>query len=164
MPKKKLITNMASKQESKLSWNEKIKKVEGWLSKRGYRVISGNERHIVDSVDFDLKLVLLSTKSKPENQFYSILHECGHILNREKSYSRKYKFLKQSETDVRKQQTVRYLVEEIEEETEAWRRGAELAARLKIAPNDDVYQSYASKYLMTYIVEAARLKNKKETK
>lgn len=164
MPKKKLITNMPSKQGSKLSWNDKIKKVQNWLSKRGYRVISGKERHIVDSVDFDLKLVLLSTHSKPENQFYSILHECGHILNREKSYSRKYKFLKQSETDLRKQETTRYLVEEIEEETEAWRRGAELAARLQIAPDNDVYQNYASKYLMTYIVEAARLKNKKGNK
>lgn len=155
MPKNKLIKNMASK-NAKLTWQQKIDKVESWLSNRKYRLIRGREKHINDSVDFDLKIVLLSDRSKPENQFYSLLHECGHILNRGKNFKRKYKALNEAEQDPRKESTFRYLTEEIEEETEAWRRGEQLSRQLDIPVDYDTYHTYASKYIMTYVVYAAK--------
>lgn len=159
MCKKKLIKSMRSKVNVKQTWEQNIQIVENWLSKRGFRLIRGNEKHVSDSVDFDLKLVLLSGRSNSENQFYSVLHECGHILNRDKNYDRKYKTLKQSEQDLRKQKTLRFLTEEIEEETEAWRRGEELAKKLKIAVDSDTYHKYASRYIMSYVVHAAKDKD-----
>jgi hypothetical protein len=150
---------MASKTNTKTSWDKKIKIVENWLLSQGYALMRGNKKHIVDSVDFDLKLVLLSDRSKAENQFYSILHECGHILNRDKNFPRKYKTIKESEKDPRKLKTTRYLVEEIEEETEAWRRGEALANKLNIKLDSDKYYTYASRFLMTYIVVAGKGKN-----
>lgn len=156
MPKRKLIKNMAAKSSKTLNWEQKIDKLESWLSERGYRLIKGKEKHITDSVDFDLKLVLLSVRSKAENQFYSLLHECGHILNRNKNFDRKYKVLRGAETDPRKEKTLRYLTEEIEEETEAWRRGQQLSEKLNIPVDYDTYHNYASKYIMTYVVYAAK--------
>ena len=159
MSKKKLISYMASKTNTKTSWDKKIKIVENWLLEHGYALMRGNKKHIVDSVDFELKLVLLSDRSKPENQFYSILHECGHILNRDKNFSRKYKTIKESEKDPRKLKTTRYLVEEVEEETEAWRRGEALAEKLKIKVDSDKYYTYASRFLMSYIIMAGKGKD-----
>lgn len=156
MPKRKLIKNMAAKSSKKPSWEQKINKVESWLTERGYRLIRGKQKHIIDSVDFELKIVLLSNRSTAENQFYSLLHECGHILNRNKNFDRKYKVLRSAENDPRKQKTLRYLTEEVEEETEAWRRGQQLSEKLNIPVDYDTYHNYASKYIMTYIVYAAK--------
>lgn len=157
MSKKKLFRNMASKTDiKKLSWEKRIDVIESWLNSKGYRLIRGSNKHIIDSVDFEIKVVLLSNRSSPENQFYSILHECGHILNRDKNFSKKYKILKESEKNPQKQKTNRFLVEEIEEETEAWRRGEILSNKLNIPVDSDKYYNYASKYLMSYIVVAAR--------
>jgi hypothetical protein len=159
MSKKKLVNYMASKTNTRNSWDKNISIIEKWLTKRGFRLIRGNEKHVVDSVDFDLKLVLLSKRSKSENQFYSILHECGHILNRDKNFPRKYKTIKESEKDPRKLKTMRYLVEEVEEETEAWRKGEALANKLNIVIDSDKYYTYASRFLMTYIVMAGKGKD-----
>ena len=164
----KLINDMALKQTAEQTWIQKIDVVEKWLLKRGYRLIQGNQKYIVDSVNFDLKIVLLSKRSKAENQFYSILHECGHILNRGKGFAKKYNILVESEEDERKQKNIRYLTQEIEEEAEAWRRGETLAITLKLNLDSDKYHTYASRYLRTYIVTAAKgkqyLMNKEQEK
>jgi hypothetical protein len=156
MSDSKLIKDMSPKQTAEQSWTQKIDIVEKWLLKRGYRLIQGNQKYIVDSVNFELKIVLLSKRSKVENQFYSILHECGHILNRGKGFEQKYNILVESEEDVRKQKNIRYLTQEIEEEAEAWRRGETLATKLKLNVDSNKYHSYASRYLMTYILAAAK--------
>ena len=159
MSKKKLFNIMVRKTsikpEVKSPWQSSIDKIEEWLNGKGYRVIKGKEKHVVDSVDFETKIVFLGTRSTEENQFYSILHECGHIVNRTKdSFAKKYKVLKESETDPKKQKSIRYLVEEIEEETEAWRNGEVLANKLNIQLDTEKYYTYASKFLMGYIVIA----------
>jgi hypothetical protein len=174
MSKKKLLNIMArktsNKPKAKNVWQSNINKIEEWLTGKGYRLIRGKEKHVVDSVDFEAKIVFLGTRSTEENQFYSILHECGHIVNRTKNtFAKKYKVLKESETDPRKQKSLRYLVEEIEEETEAWRNGEVLSNKLDIQLDSEKYYTYASKFLMGYIVMAGegkqyvlgRPKNKK---
>jgi hypothetical protein len=137
-------------------WSNKIDIVEHWLAKRGYKIVRGRTKHIVDSVDFEMKLVFLSERSKEHNQLFSILHECGHILNRDKNFNKKYKALSAAEKDPRKLKTMRFLVEEIEEETEAWRRGEILANKLNLELDTEQYYNYASKFLMTYVVTAAK--------
>jgi hypothetical protein len=59
----------------------------------------------------------------------------------------------------KKVKTMRYLVEEVEEETEAWRKGEALANKLNIAIDSDKYYTYASRFLMTYIVMAGKGKD-----
>ena len=164
MSKKKLLNIMARKTSSKPKkknvWQTNLDKVEEWLTGKGYRLIKGKEKHVVDSVDFETKIVFLGTRAVEENQVYSILHECGHIINRTKdNFSKKYKVLKEAETDSKKTKSIRYLVEEIEEETEAWRNGEVLANKLDINLDSDKYYTYASKFLMGYIVIAGEGKD-----
>lgn len=150
----------SSKPKKKNVWQTNLDKVEEWLTGKGYRLIKGKEKHVVDSVDFETKIVFLGTRAVEENQVYSILHECGHIINRTKdNFSKKYKVLKEAETDSKKTKSIRYLVEEIEEETEAWRNGEVLANKLDINLDSDKYYTYASKFLMGYIVIAGEGKD-----
>ena len=164
MSKKKLLNIMArksiNKPKKKNVWQTNLNKIEEWLAGKGYRLIKGKERHVVDSVDFETKVVFLGTRAVEENQVYSILHECGHIVNRTKeSFAKKYKVLKEAETNIKKIKSIRYLVEEIEEETEAWRNGEVLANKLDIELDSDKYYTYASKFLMGYIVIAGEGKD-----
>lgn len=161
MSKKKLLNIMARKTSNKPKkknvWQSNLDKIEEWLTGKGFRLIKGKEKHIEDSVDFTVKIVFLGTRATEENQFYSILHECGHIMNRTKdSFSKKYKLLKEGEVNSKKVNSIRYLVEEIEEETEAWRNGEVLANKLDIQLDSDKYYTYASKFLMSYIVMAGK--------
>ena len=157
MLKNTLYTNMTKEKDVLNSfWSNKIDIVEHWLAKRGYKIVRGKTKHIVDSVDFEMKLVFLSERSKTHNQLFSILHECGHILNRDKNFTKKYKALNAAEKDPRKLKTMRFLVEEIEEETEAWRRGEILANKLNLEIDTEQYYNYAAKFLMTYVVTAAK--------
>lgn len=164
MSKKKLLNIMARKttasKPKKNIHQSNLDKIEEWLTGKGFRLIKGKEKHVVDSVDFDVKIVFLGTRAVEENQVYSILHECGHIMNRTKdNFAKKYKVLKEAETNVKKTKSIRYLVEEIEEETEAWRNGEVLANKLDIKLDSDKYYTYASKFLMSYIVMAGEGKD-----
>lgn len=164
MSKKKLLNIMARKtsikSKKKNVHQSNLDKIEEWLTSKGFRLIKGKERHVVDSVDFETKIVFLGTRAVEENQVYSILHECGHIMNRTKgNFAKKYKALKEAETNLKKAKSIRYLVEEIEEETEAWRNGEVLANKLDIQLDTDTYYTYASKFLMSYIVIAGEGKD-----
>lgn len=163
MSKKKLLNIMARKvtnKPKKSIHQSNLDKIEEWITGKGFRLIKGKEKHVVDSVDFDVKIVFLGTRATEENQVYSILHECGHIMNRTKdAFAKKYKVLKEAETNPKKTKSIRYLVEEIEEETEAWRNGEVLANKLDIQLDPDTYYTYASKFLMSYIVIAGEGKS-----
>jgi hypothetical protein len=48
---------MSPKQIAEQTWIQKIDIVEKWLLKRDYRLIQGNQKYIVDSVNFELKIL-----------------------------------------------------------------------------------------------------------
>lgn len=136
---------------------QNFNKVQAWLDKRGYSLFRSRKKTIVDEVDTEIKVVFISERSKPINQLYSLLHECGHIVERsKKNYIVKYKEKTQREDNPSNNYySYRYLVEEIEEEISAWRHGEELARKLGICIDEKEYYKYGSRWVMTYIVQAA---------
>lgn len=129
--------------------------VETWLAKKGFSLFRSKQKSIVDEVDFERKVVFISQRYKINYQFYSLLHECGHIILRSrKNYETLFKANIDSEGSNRKQ-SYRACVEEVEEEILAWREGYNLANKLKIYVDQDKYHTYGSRWVMTYIVKAA---------
>lgn len=129
--------------------------LEAWINRRGFILLRSKHKKISDEVDFDRNIVFITKRSTPIHQFYSALHECGHIIVRsKKDYGERFKASLTYNEDMRGKLTFRCLVEEIEEEILAWREGEKLCKKLNIALDVDKYYTYSSRWVMTYIVKA----------
>lgn len=134
-----------------MNFENSIQKLEMWASKKGFKLSFGATP---DQVSFENKIIYVYNKQKKENQVYSLLHECGHILvsqnieDFEKSYPM---YAHASDVTKRQEKTNKYKVSLIGEEFEAWKRGLSLAKRLGIEINKENYDKIMSKCLMTYI-------------
>lgn len=135
---------------------QSIDKIETWLAKKGFALLKSKLKTIQDEVDFERKVVFLSLRSKPENQLYSLLHECGHVIIRtKKDYVYRFAASVEREEDPSKNETNRSIVEQIEEEILAWREGQNLANKLDIYVNDKKYYNYGYRWVMSYITLGA---------
>ena len=125
--------------------------VANWLRTKGYTV--EYSYNAVDEIQFADKKIIISTRTSPENRLYSLLHECGHLLeyNNSASYRKKYPLAERILLDARTQQSIQGRVETVGEEIEAWNKGEKLADRLGIKMNKQRYKKYAAKQVITYI-------------
>lgn len=129
--------------------------LEAWINRRGFILFRSKHKKISDEVDFDRNIVFINERSTPIHQFYSALHECGHIIVRsKKDYKKTFKASVAYNEDMSAKLTFRSLVEEIEEEILAWREGEKLCKKLSINLDTDKYYTYSSRWVMTYIVKA----------
>ena len=137
-------------------WKKQIDDVTNWILTAGYtlRIYTGAD----DQVDFDMKEVHINSRLRPENRFYTMLHEYGHI-------EISVKAAKQFESDhpmyVRSgaflgamSQAARVSV--VAEEFEAWRRGRTRARKEGLFIDDKKYDKQITQYMMAYIDWAAR--------
>lgn len=132
-----------------------FKLLEKWLSTKGFILFRSNHKKINDEVDFDRNIVFITKRSTPLHQFYSALHECGHIIIRKrKDYQEKYKASINYNENMSGKLTLRCHVEEIEEEINAWREGEKLCKKLNISLDTDKYYTYSARWVMSYIVKA----------
>lgn len=100
------------------------------------------------------RLIVINGSSKRENQVYSLLHELGHAMNNtpgSTEYGRRFRTLNEAAMKDRQYKTYAYRVQVIEEEIASWRNGFDLSQRLKLNINQDEYEKYAAKYIMSYI-------------
>lgn len=135
---------------------QSIDKIETWLAKKSFALLKSKLPSIQDEVDFERKVVFLSLRSNIQNQLYSLLHECGHIVLRtKKDYEQRFAASVERENDSSKRETNRSIVEQIEEEILAWREGQNLATKLGIFVDDKKYYTYGYRWVMSYIVLAA---------
>ena len=147
------------KKLNKRTFETAIDKLINWTHKKGY------------SIDFDYcvrdefrpedNLITVSQRQGLEKQLYSLLHECGHLIlsNNEELYAKKYPFSAKMESlngNKRIERSVKYKVDVLSEEIDAWRKGKDLAKRLKININEESYYSLMSKCVYTYIKAMAR--------
>jgi len=131
-----------------------------WLDKKGWTLDLDylNQDEMVPSN----KHININTRQGIEKQFYSLLHECGHLLiqsnwNRyEKDYPATAKMNAYATTNKQLARSPKYKVDCISEELEAWRRGKKLADRLALYYNEEKYNDLASKCVYTYIQWANR--------
>ena len=124
------------------------KRLLEWIRKKGYSLEEGT----VDLYDPNNKTIFINKRLKSKNKLYSILHECGHLLVQQNtfSYEKRYKSQVEGLFDKRKCRSVRWRVDFLKEEYDAWDRGYRLAKRLKIPISRERYYDYASKCLATY--------------
>jgi len=133
---------------------QNLKKVFSWLNNKGYEVIFHNDS---DSVIFSDRKIFIDKRSNLENQLYSILHECGHILQHQNKsiFNKSFKYQHVAENDKRKARSYAYRLSVLEEEIDAWKRGKKLAKRLNIKLDEIKFEKYKAKYTMTYVNWAA---------
>jgi len=100
-------------------------------------------------------LVKISGRLSPESQFFCLLHECGHYLigNREKHQRYGMGYQQQDPNIMR---TFHHKCDIVEEEMEAWHRGAKLAARLGIEIDKARFDKDRTTCLRSYMRWALR--------
>ena len=119
-----------------------------WIKTKGYRLRGSNEDAYLPAE----KIITYNKKLNEENRLYTVLHECGHLLVQQnaQSYEKRYKSKVQGLFDKRKCRSLRWRIDFLREEYDAWDRGFSLAKRLKIPIDEERYYNYASKCLKSY--------------
>lgn len=131
------------------TYGKDFKKIKRWVENKGFDLVVSNDGDYVSFVD---KVVVVNKRSSKENMIFSLLHECGHICQRQKmrNYFNDFKHQLLGNDDRRKSRSYSYRVSVLEEEFDAWKRGRRLAKRLKINIDEDNYQRYKSRCIVTY--------------
>ena len=136
------------------NWKEQFNEVSSWLTKKGYEVRcdTGTE----DCVSFNRKMVFINSRSHPETKYYTLLHECGHVLvNTDSTNFEKEMPMYARSTDGRSARSKAFRVSTVAEELEAWKRGRRLAMRLGHSVDDAKYDKQITDNVMSYIEWAA---------
>ena len=149
------------------------KKTQETLFKTGLDILEGwafDKNWIIeleylgkDEMDPGSKTISISTRQGIENQLYTLLHECGHILvqSNHTMYAKRYPATAKlnicTGVNRRLEKSKKYKVDVISEEIEAWQRGKKLAERLGIYINEDKFNEIMNKCIFTYVEWAAGL-------
>jgi hypothetical protein len=143
-----------------------ISRLKTWLNKRGYSVSFSHNNQ--DAICYESKTISLTTRTSFEKRVYSLLHECGHLIEWNdggSKYYKKYPLAKEIWNDGRKEYLLEAKVQTIEEEISAWRKGYLLANSLGLEIELPKYNRYAARNIFSYIDWAAnrkRAKNKEK--
>jgi len=124
------------------------KRIVEWIKKKGYTFELSDK----DLYDPDERKIYVKKRLSKHHRLYAGLHECGHLLVQQNifSYEKRYKTQVDGVMDGRKRSSLRYRIDFLKEEYDAWDRGFRLAKRLGIYVNKDNYYNYASKCLGSY--------------
>lgn len=135
-------------------------KIIKWLEKKGWSLlfteVPPDEKGVLC---YDTKKIEISKALSKEEQIFILLHECGHILLRQKEHVYENMFPIQSTISPNKsykKRSRKYKIEILQEEILAWNRGKKLAKRLGIKINNKKWERIKSDCLFTYIEWAAQ--------
>ena len=137
-------------------WNKQFDDLSQWVKRKKYSVKCYTDAD--DRLDFETLTIHINSRQHAENRFYTLLHECGHLLisNSYKQFQKDHPVYAFS-TDTRKSRGKAYQVSLVAEEIEAWKRGRRLANRLKLYVNNEKFDKVMSECVMTYIADAATI-------
>ncbi len=133
--------------------------LETLLAHKGYDVIY--DKDVEDRVEFESRLVFINSRNHPENKFYTLLHEIGHILVGEDwpTFQADHPMYVHSPEgpllDGRHERSHAYRVSLISEEIEAWKRGRRFAQSLSLYIDNEKYDKHMTLNIMSYIQWAA---------
>lgn len=116
--------------------------LKDWLNKRGWQLYFSHR--CVDAADFDVKTVFCRRKKSVRNALFTILHECGHVLNGVKVIEQIVY------ADKHYKGTKAWRIGVVTQEMKAWDAGERLANRLGISVDPREYAQYKAKFLMSY--------------
>jgi hypothetical protein len=135
-------------------WVEQFGIIKSWAFSRGYATICYPDAE--DHVDLDLKTIHIGSRQHAENRFYTLLHECGHILvastsDKFESEHPMYAF----SPDVKSRTSKAYQVSLIAEEIDAWKRGRRLAQRHGLEIDNKKFDRVMTNCIISYVDNAA---------
>lgn len=130
---------------------EGLKKVVDWCSERDLNIRFTNDAY----AGIDGTLIYVNVASRPVTQLCLLLHECGHHLIGACG-DKNVVFDETERVDDGEEKTHSDIVNTIGEEFEAWRRGINLARRLKIKLNVKEFSKLKTKLLFTYFKWASK--------
>lgn len=136
-----------------VNWVEHINELELWATKRGYYIefVENGDNcicHISNVIEID-------TSCSDDKQVIHLLHELGHALIFDNGSVYNFKDKRKY-----KKHNVAHKVFAVIEEAEAWRRGRELAIRLDIPIEDEVWEKSMVEALKKYINWASDMREK----
>jgi hypothetical protein len=148
------MTNDIKQGEWKDVWTLQFTELEIWLLEKGYCLEIAND--VVDCVYLKEKIVCIQARSGAENRYYSLLHECGHILVAQGSeqWARDMPMYAQDPTvwtDARRRRSKKYKVSVVAEEIEAWKRGRRMAKKMEHYIDNDSYNKLMADCVYSYI-------------
>jgi hypothetical protein len=140
---------------TKEDWINQFLILSHWAEAKGYEVVLKTDGE--DSVCFENKRILIDSRPWPESRFYTLLHECGHLLvyQNRKSFQKDHPMYAVFAVDGRKSNSAAYKVSLVSEELIAWKKGRGLARRLGLHIDKSRYDSTMVEAVMTYIDMAA---------
>jgi len=140
----------------KSDWLRQIDIVSRWISDAGFalEVYTSAE----NQVDFSDRTVHIDSRLHPENRFYTLLHEYGHVEISEtaaEQFASDHPMYVRADpyTNVRSHASK---VSIVAEEFEAWRRGRSRARKENMFVDDKKYDKQITQCMMAYIDWAAR--------
>jgi len=127
-----------------------------WATSKGYHVEF--TKGVDSCICHITKIIEINASVSMDNQVIHLLHECGHALIFDNGSVFNFKGKKNYDLETQNDGDRIYTVIE---EAEAWRRGRELAKRLKIEVDEDVWEGSMIDALKEYINWASGKKRKK---
>ena len=126
--------------------------LEEWLLKKGFEVFVYTDAP--NCVFWNVSEIHINSRMHTEKRLYTLIHECGHVLvnrNRERVFRLSKNALVSHDSRISREKRVSV----ISEETEAWRKGENLANRLDIKFDINKFDKFKTTCLMGYIHWAA---------
>ena len=135
-------------------WKQQFEELEVWLIDKGFNLDVAHD--VDDCVYLEDKIVCIQSRSKPETRYYSLLHECGHILvaNGLKRWKKDMPLYVQENgiwDDGRKRRGRAYKVSYVAEEIEAWKRGRRMSGKMGHHINNEKYNKLMSHCVFEHI-------------
>ena len=136
-----------------VNYDSQIQVLVDWLSTLGWRVVWYNGRDSNDEASLDDMQVSIGLKQCSRHQYYSLLHECGHVdllagpKETRRGEPHGYLDLWWGQCNPR---TLRHRVAVVIDEIAAWQRGEELASRLGLGIDEDRYRDFRNRNLKSY--------------
>lgn len=144
--------------------HSQISDLETWLQRWGFDLkFHGNA---TDQVNFQEATVYINSKQKLENQYYTLLHECGHVyafMNQD-DWLTDMPLSKQkltSSLDGRSERSNAFRVSQLAEEIDAWRIGRIIVDNLDHKISLTRYNKMYGDCVWSYVKGYTESKNKK---
>ena len=146
-----VLMSGCGEREFRLSkFSSQFDEVRDWAAK--YKVTVALGRDYEDRFEPTEKKIFINSRLGPEARYYTLLHECGHLLidRNWRDFDRDNPMYATS-CDLRVAKGIAYRVSIVAEEIEAWKRGRRLAGRLGHYIDDKKFDKMISENVMTYI-------------
>lgn len=139
-------------------WEIQFSKLASWAATKNYKVECLSDAE--DQLDFYTRTISINSRQHAENRFYSLAHECGHLLisGSAEQFQKDHPVYAFSGKPGLRQKTRAYQVSLIAEEIEAWKRGRRLVKRMRMYIDDEKFDKLMSGCVMSYVLSAAKMK------